>query len=229
MNYTASPSAIDLTTVSLVHGYTNVKSAGDDDSIQLCVTAASAEFLWRTGRGPQDGSYPTASPFVSPQSYDELYDGPGGQQLYLRNIPIATVSVLQVFGQDVPAGGTSGYIISGDRKSLVIQGTTRGVGNLYGQGWRAGMLRGVGAYCFASGLSNVHVVYTAGFQAVPVDIVAKVTQWVAVNYKRQSWIDLASMTLSAGGGASGTTRYRDWVMPPEVQAVIEHYKRRAIS
>ena len=229
MNYTASPTVIDLTTVSLVKGYTNVKSAGDDNSIQLCITAASAEFLWRTGRGPQDGGFPAASPFISPQNYDELYDGPGGQQLFLRNIPVISVSVLTVFGTAVPAGGTNGYIISGDGKSLVIQGGNRGGGNMYGWGFRAGMLRGVGAYSFASGLSNVHVVYQAGFQATPVDIVAKITQWVAINYKRQSWIDLASMTLSAGGGASGTTRYRDWAMPPEVVQCIEHYKRRAIS
>src|ERR1039457_1724789 len=75
-DFTAPNTALDLTNLALVHEFTtrNTTSTKEDSLIQLCITAASVELLWRTGRGPE-GQVPTNSPFVAPVAYDETYDG----------------------------------------------------------------------------------------------------------------------------------------------------------
>jgi len=218
---------IDLTNLALVHAYGGVKSSGDDVLIQLCITAASVEWIWRTGRGPE-GYVPTASPFVSPQPYDEFYDGNGGSRQLLRNWPVQSVTNLFINGRPVgpSTNGSPGYLIDQSKKSLSLVGRSTRFNPYVGT-------RGSHFYCapnlgrsfgFPEGIQNVEAQYVAGFMQVPPDIVRACSHMVAINYKRKNWLDQASKTMAAQG-VSGTDAFRAWEMPPEVLRVISNYSR----
>jgi hypothetical protein len=207
---------IDLTTVTLVQDYLRIKSDIENDLIQTCITAASVEWIWRTGRGPE-GYVPTNSPFVSPVFYDEFYDGNGSVRQFIRNWPIVSVQALLVNGQSISAAsgwGSVGWMIDQSKKSLVILSGVpqRTLGRAP---WGSG---------FTEGVQNVEVQYTAGFSRVPQDVVEKCTKMVAVNYRRTKWLDLASETMGSQG-VTGTTSYRAWEIPPDVAKVISNYSR----
>jgi hypothetical protein len=208
--------AIDLTTVQLVHDYTGVKSGAEDGKIQLCITAASVQWVWQTGRGVE-GQVPAASPFVAPVAYYEVYDGSGSHRQILRNWPIVSVETLLINGipwSQSTGFGSRGWLIDQSGKSLVLRTASRQ--SPYG--------RADGGFC--QGVQNVEVGYHAGFTAVPADIVKACTHMVAINFKRTEWLDMASKSMGAQG-ASGNTSYRAWEMPPEVARVIHNYTRDA--
>lgn len=208
--------AIDLTTISIVHKLLRVPLTNDtdDDLIQLCITAASQEWIWRTARGPE-GEVATESPFVAPVAYTEVRDGNGSYRLILRNWPITSVESLLVSGQPFSQStgfGSRGWVIDGSKKSIVIR--TGGSQSTLG--------RASGG--FDEGIQNVEVQYHAGFTGVPLDIQKACTHMVAINYKRTEWLDMASKSMSAGG-STGTTSYRSWELPPEILRVMHHYTR----
>jgi hypothetical protein len=201
------PNPIDLTTRAEVKSWLEIAQeiTSDDDLISGCITAASAYWLRRTGRGPASDEIPDLSPLVEPVTYDETYDGSGSARQFLRNNPIVSVTTLEVNGRTLPASTKfteRGYVIDGNGKSLVLRGEL-----------------------FSEGMQNVHVVYKAGFNGVPADIRLAATQMVAVNYKRRQWIDQKSQAMAAG---AGTVTYRDWELPPEVERVIQNYSRTAV-
>jgi hypothetical protein len=220
--------AIDLTTIDLVHSYSGVRSGGDDSMIQLCITSASLEWIWRTGRGPE-GYVPAASPFVTPQPYDEFYDGNGGSRMFLRNWPIRSVQGLYINGRAATpslGGGQLGYVIDQSKKSLAIVGyssqSTPYVGTRGSFFYRSPNLGRTSA--FPEGVQNIEAQYTAGFDQVPPDIVRACSHMVAINYKRKGWLDQASKTMGAQG-VTGTDSFRAWELPPEVMHVIRQYSR----
>ena len=218
---TPSP-ILDLTDLALVHSYAGVMSAADDSLIQLAITAASVEMLWRTGRSG-NGVVPAVSPFIQPNTYDEWYDGSGSERQFLRQWPCRRIHSLQLGGQTVKQStdwNVTGYAIEDGGRSIAMRsaGSFSTRRSMYSRGARG----------MDSGVQNLHIVYDAGFDFPPPDVVRAVTQWVAVNYKRQQWIDHASKSMSTGAGVSGTTTYRDWAIPPEVVQVIENYTRSAI-
>jgi hypothetical protein len=251
---------IDLTTVQAVRDYAQVKGTGDDNQIQMIITAFSQEFLRITGRSNMDGTLPIQSPFVAQQYYDEWYDGSGTLRQFVRNFPIygtgnnsllractpSTLGYPNVFvnGQaipfspNIPGPGpnyiTNGFVVDGSGKSISIRlpgpfpnSPDGGPFSNNTPFYAASNFLGT-CFAFARGVQNVEIQYWAGFAVTPMDIVRAATQIVAINYKRANWIDMGSKTLSAGGGASGTTRYRDWRIPPECQYTIEFYTRSAI-
>ncbi len=202
----SSASPIDLTTLALVKGLAGVTSTSGDVTMQMCITAASAEFLRCTGAIDDDGAVPSESPYVTPVVYDEFYDGNGNDRLFLRHRPIRSVQALLVRGITLSAaqGYSRGYRIASDKRSLVFL-----------------MMR------LPHGTEIVEAQYTAGYDATPADIVRAMTQMVAVNFKRKDWLDLASSTMGASG-SNTTISYRNWEFPPEIRAVIRNYSRTAI-
>lgn len=221
--FTQPNADIDLTNLDLVHQYVSVKggNTSQDTLIQLCITAASFQFIWWTGRGPQDGSAPAESPFVTPVAYDEIYDGNGSYRLPLRNWPAQSVTSLTVNGQlrqPSTGFGIPGYLIDSSRRALVCR--TAGRQSPYGRA-----IPGIG---FDLGVQNVEAVYMAGFSSTPADIVKAVTHLVAINFKRTQWLDQASKTIGAQG-VSGTDSYRAWEVPPEVMRVIRYYSRDYVA
>lgn len=161
-------SAIDLTTVSSVKAWlsSNGKASAndtDDPNIQLCITAASMYWLWRTGRGPRNNSVPTQSPFNQGVQYTETYDGNGKTKMFLRNAPILSIQSLVVNGVTIPqstAWNVLGWVINDDGKSISIR---RGSGTLALVSQYA-----LGQLIFNQGIQNVVVQYTAGFAEMPI-------------------------------------------------------------
>jgi hypothetical protein len=191
-------------------------TAIDDDLIQLCITAASYQWIWRTGRG-NEGQIDPNSPFVAPVAYDEFYDGWGGWRQFLRNWPITSLTAVLINGtaQTISSGwGSPGIGIDQSKKSIFMR--TTGNQSLLGRAGSAG---------FAEGIQNIEVKYMAGYSQVPPQVVKACTHMVAINYKRAGWLDMSSHSQASGGGVTGTTSYRSWIVPPEVQQVMNDFTR----
>jgi hypothetical protein len=211
------PDQIDLTTVKAVCDYLQ---KGESPTIvaviQPMVTGASRMFLSRIGVSSLD----------SVNSYDEFYDGNGSNTLFLDQVPIVSVSCVKVNARTLQPSTTvssPGWVIDRTRKSIVFRlGGVAGGPITFGtytasqNGYQI-----VGA--FSRGIQNVEVVYTAGYTAIPADIVDKVTQLVAVNYQRRNWVDQESQNLSG----TGATAFHKWIWPPEVEECLDRYQRRA--
>jgi hypothetical protein len=196
----------------------------EDQLIQDAITAASDYWLWRTGRGPSDGSTPATSPFVTPIAYNEWYDGNGSQRLFLRNSPIVSVQALAVSGSPMQAAngfGSSGYRIHQDGRSLILQdggGSGSTITNVYPGGWWLG-----GTY-FRKGVQNVNVQYTAGFATTPPDVEMACRKMVALAYKERQAIGQKSQAMAQGAG----TVTWDFNLTPEINAVMMAYTRTAM-
>jgi hypothetical protein len=232
----AQPNAIDLTTIDQVRDWLSMGTATTtaDRLYQRLITAASAEFLRLTGRGPADNSNPTQSPFVQPVAYNENYDGSGSDTQFVRNWPITAVSKVTVFTTVIPQStdqNTPGWMIDGSGKCLVMASLRFGGGYRGNYGWTGGGYgcgygyRNGGLYAFAEGRQNVNVQYTAGFNGVPYDIAEAVTEMVGLTTNQRGWIGKSSVALSQGGG---TVTYSKFVIPPRAKAAIEYYSRRAV-
>jgi hypothetical protein len=221
----------DLCTLSQVKSWlsangTPSNQTTDDINIQIVISAAGTEWLWRTGRSNADQSLPPTSPLVEPTSFNEWYDGNGANRMFLRQTPIQTVSLLSINGQAIPQSsvfGAPGWVIHQDRKSLVIRsGGGASSGTYTTAGWW-----GTPWYFIQNRAApqNINVQYTAGFAAEPVDIELACIQMVAIGIKRRAWIDQQSQTMAQG---AGTIRFRDWEFPPEVLRVMKAYTRTAV-
>jgi hypothetical protein len=156
--------AIDLTTVPLVRewipsptGTPSTQIVAQQTSIlQAAITAASLDFMRRTGYGAADGTLPSQSPFVQAVDYSETYDGNGNDRKFLRSRPIISVQSLTVDGMTIPSSPgypNPGYRIDGDGKSIVLIGSS------------GGYLGRTCGYRFTRGRQNVAITYTAGFAA----------------------------------------------------------------
>lgn len=221
---------VDLTTLDQVKawipGLTPGTPSADDALLQFLITSWSQDFLIRTGLGDQVGDY-DQSPFVQVCSFNETYDGKGGIRLFLKNRPIIGVSVLYINGIPIVQSTgplAQGWVVDGTGKSISLRGSgNMNWSNEYGQSWQAGPYYALNAGLrFFKGVQNVNVQYTAGYASTPFDVVECANKVVAQNYRRRSWIDEASRSIAGGGG---TTRFRDWAIPPECASVIERYTR----
>lgn len=217
---------IDLVTTAQVKSWIGVTTSADDANIQACITMASWEWLRRTGRGPADGSVPSASPLVSPVAYNENYDGPGGVRLFLRNTPIVSIEVLTIGTQTIQQSavyGQPGWVIDSGGKSIALRNGGGGGNSSFTVDFYPTAIPM--AYFFKA-IQNVNVQYHAGFQGVPPDIYQRTIQMVALNYKRKDWIDLKSRAMAQG---AGTVTYMDWELPPEVLECMMQYRRLAVT
>jgi len=83
-----------------------------------------------------------------------------------------------------------------------------------------------GVYTFnaadVSAGGNISIAY--GYNGVPADIQEAMNKFVWQNYKRRQTTDEKSRIVPG----TGTVTYRDWVMAPEVDRVIQSYKRQAL-
>ncbi len=85
-------------------------------------------------------------------------------------------------------------------------------------------LGAAGVYIFASGDVGQKVSIGYWARATPADVMEKVTAQVAINSRRRGWLDQASIMLTQGG----TTTYRSWEIPPDIERCIQLYTRRAV-
>lgn len=222
------PSPIDLTTVGQVAQWAEVQTQDDNALMQLCVTGFSMFVLRQTGYGNSDGSLPAASPFVQPVPYNQNYDGNNNRRLFLKNYPVQSVTYLSISGLVIPESaswGQQGWVIDEGGKSISL----RSGGGAGSQPMTTNFWVCSGGYVFVKDRfnpMNINVQYTAGFNSTPSDLVEMAVRVCATNYKRHSFIDLASSSINTGGG-SGTTRYRDWGISPLDERTLLSYKRQS--
>jgi hypothetical protein len=222
--------AIDLTTLAAVKGWlsgtgqTPPANAQEDPIIQDAITAFSAWVLKQTGRGPADGSIPAASPFVTPQTYDEFYDGNGNDRLPLYNWPIVSVSSVKIWDVVIPqATGTQtpGWTIDQTKKFLVLRGAPLALSRgFYTGGYRAGW----NAAGWSLGTQNVEVGYSAGFAAIPFDLEFMCRKVCGAMYKRKSFIGQKQQAMAQG---AGTVTWVDWFLDDQDVKTMQFYQARA--
>jgi len=215
--------SIDLTTLGAVKSWLEIDDTNKepDTDIQDVITGFSQYVLNQCG----------VVSFSSLSAFVETRDGNGNDTMFTRNRPIVNVSAVVVNGVQVPPAGdwpSYGYYVADDKKSIRIRGTgpvsgSRSMfGGLYSP--RSSFFRSRG---FDVGQANVTLSYLAGFIKVPADLELRCRQACAINYRRRQTLDMASKSVSAGG-TTGTTRFRDWEIPPECQTVIDFYSRLAV-
>jgi hypothetical protein len=83
-----------------------------------------------------------------------------------------------------------------------------------------------GLYVFNAADNGQNVAVSYYVNEPPPDLEYAVRCIVAINYKRKGWQDQSSRTVGAAQTTS-TTRYQNWEWPPEYQAVLENYQRKA--
>ena len=203
-----------------------VNPTTDDQQIQDCITAFSDYVLYLTSRGPQNGSFPTESPFVQPVQYDEVYDGSGTPRQQVNNWPVTAVASVNINGLAVPQStnvNTPGWVVDGDGKFISLRGgmnqTVATFQNYRSQGVGSSFMYGGG---FSPGIQNVEIVYTAGFNGVPPDLEMATRKTVALNYVRRGWIGQKSRALAQG---AGTVTYGTWEMDDDCKTIIYKYRR----
>lgn len=204
-------SPIDLVTLDQVKDWLGIAddNSDNDNTIQFLITAFSKYVINQTG----------ISSFNSVQQFTEIYDGNGNSRMFVNNPPIQTLISLIIGSNTVPISTstiTSGIYVEQSQKSIAFR-------------YSAGALYpplGIYPYRFIPGQGNVQITYMGGYITTPYDLGMAVMKAVSIYYDRADYQDMASKTLSTGNG-SGTIRYRDWQLPPEVNDVISFYSRYA--
>jgi len=213
-------SSNDLTTLNAVKSWLQIdqNNTADDVTIQEAISGWSEYVLNTCG----------IDSFTKVNQYTEIRDGNGNPQMFVRNRPIVNVVSVTVSGLSIPAAGpwpSWGYYISDDLKSIKL----RLGGNPFSLTSSPGFFgrTSSAARGFDRGQGNVVLVYNAGYPRVPADLELASRKAVAIHCKRRQTIDQASKSIAAGG-TTGTTVFRSWEVPPEVQSVIDIYSRNAL-
>lgn len=135
-------------------------------------------------------------------THNERYSGNGKDSLMLRYYPIVSVVSLSIDEEEQapsPDYQQAGFVIDSTIDSIVLIGGDFGYSKL-----------------------SVAVSYTAGYAQVPWDIADAVRKQVAINFKRKGTLDQGTVNYPQTGGM---TSYRSWEVPPEVERVIQSYRR----
>lgn len=209
-----TPTTVDICSLAQVKDWLGIPASNtDDDSmIQGLITSFSQFVINKTG----------ILSFNSVQNYVDVYDGNGNYRIFLNNRPITTVSSVIIGAYTVPQSTSltsPGWFIEQSKKSIAF----RSVGSALMPP------QSIYPYSFVSGVGNIQISYSAGYTRCPLDLQEACFKSVAIYYRRKDYIDLASKSLSAGAGVSGTITYRLWDLPPEIKSVIDFYSRYARS
>lgn len=213
-----TPTIVDLCALDDLKVWLKIdlSNTDDDSTLGRLITSFSQWVLNKTG----------VQSFNSIQSYDEIYDGNGAVRIFIRNIPIVSVTSIQIGATLIPASTgltVSGYYIEPSKKSIALRTFGTNPTN-----FPAGATYTLTPYVFYPGNGNIEVKYTAGYSRVPTDLQEMAMKVLAITYRRKDYIDIAQKNLAATPG-SGSTRYRDWDMPPECKEVLNFYTRYARS
>lgn len=206
-----TPSIIDLVDLPTCKNWLGIdlNNTDFDSQIAFLITGFSQWVLNRSG----------VDSFNTVQHYVEIYDGNGAPRMFVLNTPIVSVNSIIMDGTTLPQSSgltTSGWFIEQSKKSIAI----RTGGTMTPQ------YRGFLPYTFNPGIGNVQIDYTAGYTRVPFDLQEAAMKAVGINFSRKDWKDLASKSMGAQG-ATGTTVYQKWILPPEIMQVLEFYSRYA--
>lgn len=188
--------SIDLCTLDEVHSYINIRSNVTADDGLLQRLITGVSQYWLTRTGRA-----SLNRLVD---YVERYDGNDKDLMILNQFPVETISEVLVDNFSVSQSTDylqPGWLINQNKTGVILLGTRT---------------------LFWAGRMNIRVSYQAGYASVPYDVNEAVIKQVAQMYKRKSTIDEASMIIGQG---EGQTTYRNWAVPPEVEQIIQAYRR----
>lgn len=131
-------------------------------------------------------------------TYDEVYDGQGTNALVLPNFPITAVSTLEV-------GPPTGRTTLTQNTDYVFN--KFGIQRLFGK--------------FGRGVANIHVVYTAGYASVPLDLSMACAKTVAYRYKQMDRLGQSSKTMG-----QETVNFINTPFTQDVLQTLQQYQRR---
>jgi len=205
--------SIDLVTLNDAKSWLDLdeNNTDDDGLIQIIITGFSRYVLNRTGMDS-----------FSINTYTDIYDGNGAQELFLRNYPVTSVTSVIVGNYTVPqsTGLTiPGWYIDPHQKSIVLRSS--------GWGFYMTVPSSIYPQSFMTGRGNIQVIYQAGYTSLPADLYEIVMETIGIFYARKDWKDMASRALSIQGG-SGTTVFKKSWLPDGTEEVLRYYQRRAL-
>ena len=179
-----------------VKTYCAITSSSEDDVLTALIAAASGDI----------GNYCNRT--FEQTAYTEIRNGNGADRIGVRQSPIVSVQSVSVDGLAVPAAPdavSDGYVFS----DTAIYIRNRGRRPYPAAPW-----------CFARGVQNVALAYTAGYATIPADLNQACVELVAWKRAKSTRIDKTSETL----GNQQTQAYKLDGMPPSVIAAINSYR-----
>jgi len=142
----------DLTTLAAYKVFVGKTDTNSDALVSTLITAASDWIQTICDRS-----------FTAVATVNEIRDGNGNGELFLRSSPVAAIQSLAVNALAIPAqtaDGQPGYYLV-DNVSIALQG-----------------------YTFTRGRKNVRITYTSGYSAVPVAIAQACNELVQATLQR---------------------------------------------
>jgi len=194
-----------LTTLAGVKEYLVLTSEEHDALLERLIEAVSAQFNAFCDRRlmARDYSYLSAS-----DDYDAdnaLLSGSGYPELLLPQYPVVSLTALVVDGRAIaPASGGSGWVL--DAGAGVVTLLDR---------------------AFPRGRHNVGLVYRAGFEAAPPDLVQAAIEQAATRFQ-ESGAGHGRLGVSARTLADGSVSYHAGALLPQVKAVLDRYRNRSL-
>lgn len=194
----------DIIALADAKEFLNITSAAEDSKLSAFISAASQ--MWVNRCGP-----------VSSSAFDEWYDG-GATQIALRHTPVLSITKVEesftaatlyplVEQTLLPGGDTSAWGYSVDLTTGVITRRAAGV-----------------VVNFQGGLRNIHVVYAAGYAAIPADITHAVKLLVKHMWATQRG---GGARPGQGGDMPDPTSFYMW--PQRVQEIANYYSTPGIA
>ena len=134
---------------------------------------------------------------IKTANYVETRNGNGRTSIMLRNYPLTAIASIAVDGMTVPARLSplsSGYVF--DDSMIYLSG-----------------------YAFNRGYQNIQVLYTAGYDIIPADIVQACIECVSFRFKERERIGQASKSI---GGEVISYTVTD--LPKNVRMILDQFK-----
>src|SRR5215831_9193134 len=155
--------AVDLITLAQLKEYMGITDTNSDAVLQDMITAASTFAETYCSRTFHETSYT-----------NEIYDGPGGRTLMLRNYPASSVDSVVIDDDSVPlASQVNGAGYTFDSQRVILRG----------------------CYCFRMDYQNVAITYTAGFTTIPYDLQEAIMLMCQYNFKTKNTVGALSRTI----------------------------------
>jgi hypothetical protein len=185
-----------LCSIEDVKLYFSITSSSEDSVLTALIAAASADIEQYCNRT------------FAQAAYTETRNGNGGDRIGVRQWPIVSVQSVTVDGLIVPLAANAvsdGVVFSDD--AIYIR--NRGRPGYPSAPW-----------CFARGVQNVVLQYTAGYQTIPADLNQACVEFVGWKRAKRSRIDKKNETL----GSQQTQGYDLSEAPASVLAALRSYR-----
>lgn len=144
---------------------------------------------------------------------NEIYDGDGTQYLFPKNIPVTTLTKLEVYeGLDsLLAEDWEEWTVAGKEYTRIVLQD-------------GGLIIFIDGNCFPDGEQNVRITYVAGYTSVtlPQDIQGVCKELMRIKYDKIDKGKLGVSSMSLGSGSSASQSYE--ADEDKILKKIEHYR-----